>query len=67
MGGFVVEADLILALQSGGITGAGIDNMPLDKAAHADPYRFMALELTEDKAEGHRAWRERRTSQLKGR
>jgi len=31
----VVEADLILALQSGGITGAGIDNMPLDKAAHA--------------------------------
>jgi enoyl-CoA hydratase/carnithine racemase len=35
-------------------------NMPLDEAAHADLYRFMALQLTEDKSEGHRAWRERR-------
>jgi enoyl-CoA hydratase/carnithine racemase len=42
-------------------------NMPLDEAAHADLYRFMALELTEDKAEGHRAWRERRKPQFKGR
>jgi hypothetical protein len=41
--------------------------MPLDEAAHADLYRFMALELTEDKAEGHRAWRERRKAQFKGR
>src|SRR5216683_255779 len=42
-------------------------NMPLDEAAHADLYRFMALELTKDKAEGHRAWRERRKPQFKGR
>lgn len=42
-------------------------SMPLDEAAHADLYRFMALELTEDKAEGHRAWRERRMPQFKGR
>jgi enoyl-CoA hydratase/carnithine racemase len=42
-------------------------NMPLDEAAHADLYRFMTLELTEDKAEGHRAWRERRKPQFKGR
>ncbi len=42
-------------------------NVPLDEAAHADLYRFMALELTEDKAEGHRAWRERRKPQFKGR
>ncbi len=41
-------------------------NMPLDEAAHADLYRFMALELTEDKAEGHRAWRERRKPLFKG-
>jgi enoyl-CoA hydratase/carnithine racemase len=42
-------------------------NMPLSDAAHADLYRFMALELTEDKTEGHRAWRERRTPHFKGR
>jgi len=27
----------------------------------------MALEQTEDKSEGHRAWRERRKPQFKGR
>jgi enoyl-CoA hydratase/carnithine racemase len=42
-------------------------NVPLNEAAHADLYRFMALELTEDKNEGHRAWRERRTPDFKGR
>ncbi|HJU28851.1 MAG TPA: enoyl-CoA hydratase-related protein, partial [Candidatus Binataceae bacterium] len=42
-------------------------NLPLTDAAHADLYRFMALELTEDKTEGHRAWRERRKAQFKGR
>lgn len=41
-------------------------NMPLNEAAQADLYRFMALELTEDKAEGYRAWRERRKPQFKG-
>lgn len=42
-------------------------NVPLDEAAHADLYRFMALEMTEDKSEGHRAWRERRKPDFKGR
>jgi enoyl-CoA hydratase/carnithine racemase len=42
-------------------------NVPLDEAAQADLYRFMALELTEDKVEGHQAWRERRKPEFKGR
>ncbi|MGH8013919.1 MAG: enoyl-CoA hydratase/isomerase family protein [Candidatus Binataceae bacterium] len=41
-------------------------NVPLTEAAHADLYRFMALELTEDKTEGHKAWRERRRPDFKG-
>jgi enoyl-CoA hydratase/carnithine racemase len=45
---------------------SGFD-IPLSEAAHADLYRFMALQLTEDKNEGHRAWRERRTPVFKGR
>lgn len=40
---------------------------PLREAANADLYRFMALELTEDKKESHQAWRERRRPVLKGR
>ena len=44
----------------------GLD-VPLREAANADLYRFMALELTEDKAESHQAWRERRKPQLTGR
>ncbi|HVN29194.1 MAG TPA: enoyl-CoA hydratase/isomerase family protein [Candidatus Binataceae bacterium] len=42
-------------------------NIPLGEAAHHDLYRFMALEMTEDKTEGHRAWRERRKPVFKGR
>ena len=42
-------------------------NIPLGEAAHTDLYRFMALQLTEDKSEGHRAWRERRKPVFKGR
>jgi enoyl-CoA hydratase len=44
----------------------GLD-VPLREAANADLYRFMALELTEDKAESHQAWRERRKPNVKGR
>lgn len=44
----------------------GLD-VPLREAANADLYRFAALELTEDKAESHRAWRERRKPVVKGR
>jgi enoyl-CoA hydratase/carnithine racemase len=44
----------------------GMDSS-LREAANADLYRFMALELTEDKKEPHQAWRERRKPVLKGR
>src|SRR5713226_3177380 len=44
----------------------GLDGS-LREAANADLYRFMALELTEDKKEAHQAWRERRKPALKGR
>ena len=37
------------------------------RPANADLYRFMALEMTEDKEEAHQAWRERRKPVLKGR
>ena len=36
-------------------------------ASLVDLYRFAALELTEDKAEGHQAWREKRRPQFRGR
>jgi enoyl-CoA hydratase/carnithine racemase len=44
----------------------GMDST-LREAANADLYRFMALELTEDKKEAHRAWRERRKPIPQGR
>src|SRR6202163_3028091 len=46
--------------------GLGIDGS-LREAANADLYRFMALELTEDKKEAHQAWRDRRKPTLTGR
>jgi enoyl-CoA hydratase/carnithine racemase len=42
-------------------------NIPQTDAALADLYRFAMLELTEDKAESHQAWRERRKPKFKGR
>ena len=45
----------------------GLDIPNLSDAARTDIYRFMALELTEDKAEAHAAWRERRQPEIKGR
>lgn len=39
----------------------------LPEATLGDLYRFAALELTEDKAEGHAAWRERRKPRFGGR
>jgi enoyl-CoA hydratase/carnithine racemase len=38
----------------------GLDLPNVADASLVDLYRFMALELTEDKTEGHTAWRERR-------
>ena len=45
----------------------GLDIPNIKDAALADVYRFFALEMTEDKAEGHQAWRDRRTPVFHGR
>ncbi len=45
----------------------GLDIPNVSDASLVDLYRFMALEQTEDKTEGHDAWRERRPSVFKGR
>jgi enoyl-CoA hydratase/carnithine racemase len=46
---------------------AGLDIPNLSDAALGDLYRFATLELTEDKAEGHAAWREKRKPVFRGR
>ena len=45
----------------------GQDIPNLADAALVDLYRFATLELTEDKAEGHAAWREKRKPAFRGR
>jgi enoyl-CoA hydratase/carnithine racemase len=45
----------------------GMDIPNLSDASLVDLYRFMALELTEDKTEGHTAWREKRPAVFHGR
>ena len=45
---------------------SGFDS-PLSEAVLGDLYRFAVLEMTEDKAESHQAWRERRNPVFKGR
>jgi enoyl-CoA hydratase/carnithine racemase len=44
----------------------GLDTPNIGDASLTDLYRFMVLELTEDKSEGHNAWRERREPEFKG-
>jgi enoyl-CoA hydratase/carnithine racemase len=41
-------------------------NIPQSDAALADLYRFAMLEMTEDKAEAHQAWRDRRRPRVAG-
>jgi enoyl-CoA hydratase/carnithine racemase len=45
----------------------GLDIPNLSDASLVDLYRFMTLELTEDKGEGHAAWREKRQPAFRGR
>jgi enoyl-CoA hydratase/carnithine racemase len=45
----------------------GLDIPNLSDASLVDLYRFATLELTEDKAEGHQAWREKRKPVFRGR
>jgi enoyl-CoA hydratase/carnithine racemase len=45
----------------------GMDIPNLADAAFVDLYRFAMLEMTEDKTEGHNAWRERRAPEFHGR
>jgi enoyl-CoA hydratase/carnithine racemase len=44
----------------------GLDIPNLADASLVDLYRFATLELTEDKAEGHQAWREKRKPAFRG-
>ena len=44
----------------------GLDMPNMADASLVDLYRFMALELTEDKDEGHTAWREKRSPVFHG-
>lgn len=45
----------------------GLDIPNIRDASEADVYRFMALSMTEDAAEAHVAWREKRPAVVKGR
>ena len=45
----------------------GLDIPNIADASLVDAYRFMALEQSEDKAEAHQAWRERRKPNFQGR
>jgi len=45
----------------------GLDTGSIKEAAQADLYRFLALMQTEDRDEGHQAWRERRKPIFAGR
>jgi enoyl-CoA hydratase/carnithine racemase len=45
----------------------GVDIPNVADASLVDLYRFAMLELTEDKAEGHNAWREKRKPTFRGR
>ena len=45
----------------------GLEVPNLGDASLVDLYRFATLELTEDKAEGHAAWREKRKPKFRGR
>ena len=45
----------------------GQDIPNIADASLVDSYRFMVLEMSEDKAEAHQAWRDRRKPSFRGR
>jgi len=45
----------------------GQDIPNIADASLVDAYRFMVLEMSEDKTEAHEAWRERRKPRFRGR
>jgi len=45
----------------------GMDIPNLADASLVDCYRFMVLEMSEDKSEAHQAWREKRKAKFRGR
>jgi enoyl-CoA hydratase/carnithine racemase len=45
----------------------GMEIGNVSEASYVDLYRFALLEMTEDKAEGHAAWREKRSPEFHGR
>lgn len=45
----------------------GMDIANIKDASQADIYRFAALSQTDDSMEAHRAWREKRTPEVRGR
>ena len=45
----------------------GLDIPNIADSSLVDSYRFMVLEMSEDKAEAHEAWRQRRKPSFRGR
>ena len=44
----------------------GMDVSNIQDSSLTDAYRFMVLELSKDKEEAHRAWREKRKPEFRG-
>ena len=67
VGGYIASLPPLAAQMAKESLNRGLDIPNLSDASLVDLYRFMALEATEDKDEGHRAWREKRKPVFHGR
>jgi enoyl-CoA hydratase/carnithine racemase len=65
--GYIASLPPLAAQMAKESLNRGLDIPNLSDASLVDLYRFMALEATEDKDEGHRAWREKRKPVFHGR